>query len=149
MAKDIMRSPVVTANRDQTVSEAAEILIENQIGSVVVVNENGDFCGLMSEEMIMPREHASPFMHGSVTRIMGLNADEDLAPAFRQELVEVGGKTIDEVMNSAPPTAAPDATIDEVINLIEHTGGHHLPIIENGKPVGIIARHDLMRLFAA
>ena len=97
----------------------------------------------------MPREHASPFMRGSVTRIMGLNADEDVAPAFRQELAKVRDKTISEVMNPTPPTAAPDASIDEVINLIEHTGGHHLPIIENGKPVGIIARHDLMRLFAA
>ena len=122
-------------------------MIDHRIGSVVIVDENGDLCGLVSEEMFMPREHAAPFLHGSVTRLTGIDANDGIVSVFRREVERTRTKSVDEVMNPDPPHVDVTASIDDVINLIEHTGEHHIPVVENRKPVGIIARHDLMRLF--
>ena len=60
LASEIMTSPVVTITADMLVSEAAAQMIEKNIGSLVVVDADGQFIGLLSESRYLPEESARP-----------------------------------------------------------------------------------------
>ena len=45
-------------------------------------------------------------------------------------------------------TVGPDTHLADVAKLMVDSGIHHLPVLVDGEPVGMISRHDLLRLFA-
>ena len=49
------------------VASVATMMIDHNIGSVVVVDGEGNICGLVTERMFMPQEDFFPFMRGTVT----------------------------------------------------------------------------------
>lgn len=56
------------------------------------------------------------------------------------------GVTIREVMTSHVRTARPDHSLQEVWRMLSDERCHHLPIVENGRPVGMISTRDLVRV---
>ena len=146
--RKFMRSPVITVNLDGLVADVADLMIEHNIGSVVVVDDAGNMRGMVTEGMFMPKEELFPFVRGTVTRLMGTNVGSDHSTSYYDAIAEVRSKTVQEVMDHEPEVVHPDTTIDKVIETIAEAGGYHVPVVENGKPVGMIARHDLMQLFS-
>ena len=146
LASEIMTSPVVTIAADRPVSEAAARMLEKNIGSLVVVDDDGQIAGLLSESRYLPTESALPYLRQSVLRILGselgdLENIEEVIHKTRNTLV---GDAMQLDMN----TVDPDTHLADVAKLMVGSGAHHLPVIQDGKPIGIISRHDLLRLFA-
>lgn len=52
---DVMRAPPVTVTFDSMVMDAVKAMIEMNIGSIVVLNENGQFCGIVTERDVLER----------------------------------------------------------------------------------------------
>lgn len=148
LVREFMRSPVVTAHLDDVVADIADLMIKRNIGSVVVVDDEGNLCGLVTERMFMPQEDLYPFVRGTVTHLMGANVGTDHSTTYYNAIDLVRSKSVRQVMESEPVCAHPDTTIDKVIETIAETGENHVPVVENGKPVGMIARHDLLQLFS-
>ena len=147
--RSLMHAPAITAHRDDTVSDVAKLMIEHNIGSVVVVDDTGKFCGLVTEQMFMPTEDLIPFMRGTATRLMGAAVGSDHSTGYYEAIERVRSKSVEEVMKSDPPFVRADATIDVVIELIATTGENHITVVLDGIPIGMIARHDLLRMFIA
>ena len=147
-AQGFMQSPVVTVHRDDVVASVATMMIDHNIGSVVVVDSEGNICGLVTERMFMPQEDFFPFMRGTVTRLMGTNVGSEHSTEYYDAIDQARSKRVHEVMESDPPIVHVDTTIDKVIDIMAKTGENHVPVVERGKPVGMIARHDLLRMFS-
>ena len=64
------------------------------------------------------------------------------------EMTQFHTRTVNDVMTLNPVTVAANASLREASRLIEHRGFKRLPVVENGKLVGIIARADLVRALA-
>jgi len=69
--RQIMTSPVVTITADRPVSEAAKTMLDKSIGSVVVIDAEGMFIGLLSESKYLPEETVLPYLRQSVLRLLG------------------------------------------------------------------------------
>ena len=147
--RSLMHAPVITAHRNEKVSDVAKLMIEHNIGSVVVVDDAGEICGLVTEQMFMPTEVLVPFMRGTTTRLMGASVGSDHSTGYYDAIEQVRSKRVEEVMKSDPQCVHPDATIDTVIEIITATGENHVPVVSDGIPQGMIARHDLLRMFTA
>ena len=143
-----MQSPVVTVHIDDVVANVADLMIRHNIGSVVVVDDEGDIRGLVTERMFMPQEDLFPFVRGTVTRLMGTNVGSDHSTAYYDAIAEARAKGVQEVMESDPASVEPDTTLDKVIETIAESGENHVPVVVDNKPVGMIARHDLLQLFS-
>ena len=126
LASEIMTSPVVTIAADKPVSEAASLMLAKNIGSVVVVDADGQFTGLLSESKYLPEESVLPYLRQSVLRILGSELGDP--------------ENIEEV--------DPETHLAVIAKLMFGSGAHHVTVVEGGKPVGMISRHDLLRLFA-
>ncbi len=70
-ARDIMSAPVITIGQGAAVSEAAAIMLERGFGGLPVVDENGDYMGLVTENWFMPRQSGYPMMRGTTFRLLG------------------------------------------------------------------------------
>ncbi len=142
-----MKSPVITAREDATVAEVAKTMLDNRIGSVVIVGEDGTFLGMVTEGEFLPYEEGFPFLRGTVSRIMGVNAGTGDHILYAEAIAQVCDKPIGNVMKRDAPTAELSTPVNEIAKMMSAHHSQHIPVLQDGKPVGIVARHDILRIF--
>jgi len=146
--RDVMSTKVVTLRPDQTVEEAADVLAADKIGAAPVVDGSGRLVGLLrDEDLILPEANVHV-----PTAITFLGADFVLPSAlhrFEDDLKKVAGSTVGDVMDTGFATASPDDTLEQLATLMHDREVTHVPVVEGGELVGIVARGDLVRFLAA
>ncbi len=111
------RDALLTAGPGDTVSHAVQLMSGSEVGAVVVVE--GQACiGIFTE-------------HDAVARVMAAGRD----PA-RTELRAV--------MSSPPVTITPERSLGQALQLMQSHGFHHLPVVDGGRPVGIVCSRDAL-----
>ena len=113
--RDLLKGDPVTVEASATVQDAAKLMDENDIGNVLVV-ENNEVQGIVTDRDI-------------VVRVI---AKGDGADASVREAATTDVETIE-----------PDASIDDAIQKMEQGNVRRLPVVEDGKPVGVISLGDL------
>jgi CBS domain-containing protein len=108
---------VVTAAPQASVAEAVAMMLAHGVTAIVVV-ENDAISGIFTE-------------HDVVTRVIAVGRDPQ---AVR----------LDEVMTREPLTLAPDATLGRAIVLMQEHAIRHLPVVKNGKLVGLVCQRDAL-----
>jgi CBS domain-containing protein len=142
--RDVMVSPVVTVKPSASVKEVAELMLENRISGVPVVNDEGKVVGIVSEGDLMHRSEAGTALRRSWW-LTGLTSEETLAA----EYVKAHARKVADVMTSKVVTAAPDAPLHELAALMEANAIKRVPIVDNGRLVGIVSRANLLRAVAS
>jgi CBS domain-containing protein len=146
LASEIMSSPVLTITADRPVSEAAKVMLDKNVGSLAVVDEHGEYVGLLSESKYLPEESVLPYLRQSVLRVLGSELGD---PENIEEVIQKTRNTlVGDAMQKDAATVSPDSHLAEVAKLLVTRGSHHLPVLKDRKPVGMISRHDLLTLFA-
>ena len=118
--RDIMTVDVKITSPEATVSDILRIMMENNIGSVVIVGPKREVLGIITERDLIRKVLSK-----------GLNPRETRA---------------EEIMSKPVITIEPDASIQEAANLMKEKGVGHLPVVENGRVIGIIAEGDIILL---
>ena len=140
-ARDIMTTPVVTIATSASVAEAADLMLTRNIRCLPVVGDDGSLAGVISEGDFLRRgelgtRRARPrwleFLVGP-----GKLADE---------YVRSSGRRVAEVMTAGVVSAAPGASLAEIVELMATHDIKNVPILDAGKIVGIVSRSDLMRI---
>ena len=144
-AGEIMSSPVVTATGNPMVRDAAKLLLEKRIGCLVVVDAEGRFRGLMSERCFMPEEVAIPYMRETSLQLLGEWVDSG---SLEAAIGDFRTRSVEDVMVTDVPTAAEDTLLGDLADMMVRNQVHHVPILRDGVAVGIVSRHDLLRMFA-
>lgn len=114
---DLMTKDVVTVKPDEPVRSGVRAMVERDIGSVVVADGT---------------EPLGVFTERDVTR--GILND----PGFLDQPVR-------DVMSSPPITADADAEVVFVFELMNARGIRRLPVVDEGRLVGIVTERDLLR----
>src|SRR5688572_30893716 len=118
-ARDLFSGQELTVvSKAQTVYEAAMLMAEKKIGAVPVV-EGERVVGIFSERDIMNRIVA-----------------KDINPRET---------TVDQVMTKELIVGEPDENIEQILLRMKQANIRHLPIVENGKLIGIISFRDLLQ----
>lgn len=145
--REVMTRDVVTLRPDQSVQEAADVLAGKAIGAAPVVDAGGKLVGLLRDEDLIVSEAR---LHVP-TVISFLGADLVLPSSlhrFEHELKKAAGATVADVMITDFHVAQPDDTIDGVAAEMHDRDVTHVPVVDDGKLVGIVARGDLVRFLS-
>jgi CBS domain-containing protein len=142
-ASAIMVSDVITVKPDDTVQDVAGLLVVNCISAVPVVDESGSIVGIVSEGDLLRRvenrtAHERPWW---LKLLMGR---ELLAAEFIREY----GRKVADVMTREVISAEPDTPIADIASLLERHRIKRVPIIQDGKIVGILSRANLIQALA-
>ena len=108
---------LVTAPESATVAEAARLMKEKQVGAVMVV-EQGKLVGVFTER-------------DALFRVVAESRD-------------VQATRLAEVMTRDPQTLRPDKTFSDALHIMHEGGFRHVPVVEDGRPVGMVSCRDAL-----
>lgn len=107
----------LTASAKMTVREAAHLMKKNKFGAVMVV-ENGRLAGIFTER-------------DALFRVVAEGRD---AAVVR----------LADVMTRDPQTIPPDKPFVDALHLMHLSGFRHVPVVENGQPIGMVSARDAL-----
>lgn len=142
-AMDVMVRDVVTVKVDDEVIHAVKLLAEHDVSALPVVDEAGSVVGVLSEADLMRREEIGTGKH----RPWWLEAvmpSSVLAHDFAKE----HGRKVAEVMTDDVIAAGEETPVSEIANLLERHRIKRVPILRDGKLVGIVSRSNLIQALA-
>jgi CBS domain-containing protein len=143
-ASDIMIADVITVPADSSVRDAAEILLKNRIGGAPVVDAQGHLVGIVSEGDLFRRAETGTEHERSWWLKMLMGADELAA-----EYVKEHSRKIADVMSAKVITATPDTPVSDIAEMLESNRIKRVPIVKDGKLVGIVSRANLLHALAS
>lgn len=153
LVRDIMSSPAITVNEATPVPEVARLMQDRNVGAVIVVDRAGQLAGVVTETDFARIARAVPFSVRLAPVIFGGRA---ASPAELQEIFERASKLgAGDVMSRDVQTVAEDAPVGEVLRHMLDRDLKHVPVVRDGgagkrgTPVGMVARHDILKLAAA
>jgi CBS domain-containing protein len=142
-ASDIMVTDVITVKPDSDVAEVAALLLTNRISAAPVVDDSGMLVGMISEGDLLRRGEAGTG-HERSWWLRLLMGREILAAEFLREY----SRRVGDLMTRDIVSAAPDTLVADIATLLERHRIKRVPIIQNGKIVGIVSRANLIQALA-
>jgi CBS-domain-containing membrane protein len=139
-----MVSTVISVGPDARVQDVADLLLEHRISAVPVVGNNGEILGIVSEGDLINRPE-SETRHRKSWWLEALASNESLAA----EYVKSHSRQVTDVMTRDVITVAPDTPVAEIAALLEKNRIKRVPVVQDGKIVGIVSRANLLQGLAS
>ena len=142
-----MTTNVVVARPDMLVRDVAKLLLKHAISAVPVMDDAGKLLGVVSEGDLISR--GGERSEKSRAWWLEMLADGfELAPRF-VDYVRAHGPKVADVMPRDVITVTPDIPAETIARLIERHRIKCVPVVRDGKLIGIVTRADLVRMIAA
>lgn len=139
-ASQVMTRSVVTVSADATVYAAADILLGSRISAAPVVDADGRMVGIVSEADLMNRPELGTVPAKSWLQRL-LSDDARLA----RDYVRSHSHSVADVMTRKVVTADERTSLQDVAQLMQRHGVKRLPVMRDGKVVGIVSRANLLQ----
>lgn len=144
LAKDIMTTRVVTVLEDTPVDEIVRTLLRWRISAVPVVTDDGELVGIVSEGDLVRRADSDGQTDASWW-LSSLIAPEERARRY----TKTRGLLAKDVMSTPVVTASDTESLHSLAALLEERRIKRVPIMRQGRLVGIVSRANLLHGVAA
>ena len=142
-AKDIMTMEVVTVFPDTTIAEAAKLLIENHFNGLPVVDEGSHLTGIICQDDLIFQQKKIPIP--SFFTVLDGFIPLSSAKSIKKEVDKIAAVTVASAMTPDPITVGTEAGIEDIASLMIKHDIHSLPVLDQGKLVGIIGKEDILK----
>lgn len=141
-ARDIMSADIVTFSPDLEIVQAAKILLEKGFNGVPVVDQ-GKLVGILCQSDLIAQQKNLPLpsVFTLLDGFIPLRSTKNLEKTIRK----IAATNVSDAMTTDPVTVHPDTGIEEIANLMLDKNFHTLPVVDEGKLVGIIGKADILR----
>ena len=139
-AADLMSTDVMTLNTEMNVIDAARTMLRHRISGLPVLDWQGKLIGMLTEGDLLRRSETGTGRHRArwLELLLGPGrAAEDFTAAHARK--------VGEVMTERVISVAPDTPLDEVVTAMERHRVRRIPVVAEGRLVGILSRADLLR----
>lgn len=142
-AEKIMTTDVITVSPNTEIAKAAKIMTEKRINGLPVV-DSGKLVGILCQSDLIAQQKKFPipslftFLDGYIS----LTSEKHL----EKEVQKIAAATVDQAMTPHPVTVSPSTPIEEIASLMVDRNFHTLPVLVEGKLVGIVGKEDLLKL---
>lgn len=143
-ARDVMVRAVVTTSPDTTVEELARLMINLRISGVPVMDRDGRLVGIVTEGDLLRRVETGTERHRP-------RWSEPFSSTSRlaSEYIKSHAKRVADIMTREVSSVEELATLGEIADLLEAKHIKRVPVVHDGKIVGIVSRADLLKVLAS
>jgi len=143
-AHHVMTWGTITVEPEASVARAARLMLQNRISGLPVVDGRGQLVGMVTEGDFLRRGELG------TQRQRPRWLEFLLGPGrLAAEYVQSSGQKVAEIMTPEPKTITPETSLDEVVRLMERHRIKRLPVVQDGKLVGIVSRANLLHALAS
>lgn len=138
-AKDVMTCGVVCVDVKESIFDAAELLLGAGVSAAPVIDDKGTVVGIVSEADLLRRAEIGTAPRKSwLSRLLASEASS------AHEFVSAHARKVSDVMTRTVITAAEDAPLGELVDLMERHNVKRIPVVRDDKLVGIVSRANLL-----
>jgi CBS domain-containing protein len=149
VVRDIMDPDPPTVRPDSPVEEVVETLRRHELPGVPVVDADGAVVGIVTEaDLVLPDDEGDLHIPHYINLFGGTIFLEPLS-RFEQRLRKAFASKAEDMMTGDPDTVAPDTSVREAARIIHESGHNRLPVVEDGRLVGVVTRVDVLGALAA
>lgn len=145
-ALDIMTTSVITATPDMTIHDAATLFVDNRISGMPVVDADGKVIGIVSQGDLLHRVETGTG-HGKRSWWLELLSSSPREQAARY--VKEHGRVVGDVMCDQVISISEDMPLQDIADLMERRHLKRVPVLKEGRLVGIVSRSNLIRALAS
>jgi CBS domain-containing protein len=138
-ARDIMVAPVITASPNASIKSVAEMFIRYGISAVPVVGDNGKIVGIISEGDLLHRAETGTEKRRSWWLRAFVGPD-----TLADDYIKAHTRKVSDAMTREVVTASPETPLHEIASLLEKHAIKRVPIVQDGRLVGLISRANLL-----
>jgi CBS domain-containing protein len=140
--RDVMTADVVSFGPDDDVSEAMRTLVDRSIDGAPVVDPAGAVVGVITTGDLIVKESRLHFP--TIVAIFG--ASLELKPkGFEENLEKALGSKVSDVMSKPAIMVEADSTVEDAATIMHDKRVSRLPVVHDGRLVGIVSRVDILR----
>lgn len=143
-AHQIMTRKVVSVTPEHTVLQAANLMLRNHVSGLPVIDKAGTVVGIVSEGDFLRRSEIGTLRKPN--RLLSLIFGHGDAA---EDYVREHGRKISEVMTPSPITISEDASLSDIVTVMERNHIKRVPVVCDGKLVGIVSRPNLLQALAS
>ena len=139
-AKDVMTQPVISVAANASMQDAIRIMLQHKISGLPVVDASGQLVGVVTEGDFLRRIET-----GTLRRRPRWIEFFAGPGRLADDYVRAAGRRVEETMTPEVQTITEDASLEDIVRLMERHRIKRVPVTREGKPVGIVTRQNLMR----
>jgi CBS domain-containing protein len=130
-AGDVMTTGAATIRPDASLTDAARLMVEHKISGLPVVDAQDRLVGVITEgDFLWPEQKP---------RLVGL-----LAEGATRVASELNSRRVSDIMTKDPITIGAETPLEDAVDLMNRHKVRRLPVVTQGKVVGILSRSNLM-----
>lgn len=142
-ARDIMSEKIHTVTPEMSVDDLARTFVEKKVSTLPVVDAAGQLVGIISATDLV--EQDKPLHIPTVVAIFDMVIYLEREKKFREEVEKLTARTVGEICVREVVTCAPGTEVAAIAALMTEKKVHLLPVVEGGKLLGVVGRHDILR----
>jgi len=142
-ARDIMSREVHTIDLEASVEDLARRFLEVGVSVMPVLDAAGRLQGIVSETDLIARDQ--PLHIPTVITLFDWVVYLESEERFAQQVRKMTARKVREICTREVITCSPDATVPEIAALMVEKGIHLVPVVEQERLIGVVARHDIIR----
>ena len=143
IVQDIMTRDLITVSPETDIIKTAKLLLENHINGVPVIDETGKLVGILCQSDLVAQQKKLPIP--SVFSFLDGVINVSSMKQIKKQVEKIAATVVAEAMTPNPITVQPDMGIEVVAALMVENHFHTIPVVDEGKLVGIVGKEDILR----
>ena len=129
-AREIMTTELITVSCDTTMLQASGLLNKHKIHHLIIVSDEGDLKGIISQI--------------DIERMKDWTTSFNLGKAETSNRMVMSSQYVSDCMGNSVMSVGPEDNLSYCADIILENYFHAVPVVEGGKPIGIITSFDLI-----
>lgn len=141
-AKEIMSTQCITFTSDTDIITAAKMLIEKKINGAPVIDD-GKVVGILCQSDLVAQQKkiTLPSFFTLLDGVFPLSSHDEL----KREMTKITALKVGDAMTPTPIFITPESTLEDIATMMANEKLYTLPVIEDGKLVGVVGKEDVLK----
>ncbi|MFO7982784.1 MAG: CBS domain-containing protein [Desulfuromonadales bacterium] len=142
-AQDIMTRNVISVTPETRIEDLARLFVEKRVSAMPVITKEGRLTGVISETDLVEQNKPLhvPTVISLFDWVLYLESEKD----FQEEVEQITARTVSEICSDEVVFCDPQTTLSEIASLMSDHKVNLIPVVDDDKVVGVVARLDLVR----
>lgn len=142
-ARDIMTKEIHSVHPDTEITALAKMFVERNVNAMPVVNDAGELVGIVTQTDLV--EQDKPLHIPTVISLFDWVIYLESPKKFTEAVRKVTARKVGEICSQDVVTCSPDTPVSTVASLMVDNKAYLVPVLSDGRLVGVVARLDIIR----